>query len=290
MTDILTEVSSGAVRGTLLCLGFSPDTVENASAFERFAMLCSHLDLLTDNECAESLVRQISGALEKKLTPSEVARMSPAWLWNACVNGKICVEKQNDNAWRSPQIECDEKDNNREAYTDLSSLVADLPSGGGQRLDNIVNSLVKSGNDRFFVRYGSGELVRPNAYAMQREIDAACRGKKYNSNLLQTGLIFEYFYAKKCRKIQLCVDARENIEYACELVKYLCMRSLSARIFLVCTNKLEPRELLKLCTDSAAHCHITPIISQRDDAYIAELSGIYPRGLIKSSLPWGIEE
>ncbi len=266
------------IYNTLRCLGIDSQTIARASEFERFAMWCAHLDLLEGNEDAERFATLISQKCGRTLSAFDAAKMPPKFLW-CLMHGfecaeNICDEKYNQQAWRCSPLLCDEK------YCDLAQAV-DMDDYVKNKLaqgeTDIANSFVKAENNCFFTSFENEVFVRPSLYAAAVEYERAKNGEKYNLNLLKSQLILEWIYQNRCRKIQLYVDARECFEYVRELVRYMSMRKLTARIYLICDEKTPAERVCRLCTESAP-CLLTPVTTKQNKKALARA---YPQGLIR---------
>ncbi len=251
-----------------------------ASDYECFAYFCSACDKLSGNREAMRIAAKISNLVGKEMTPSCLSKCDARELWKKCTAAILNDEKYNIIIRDNTANISVEKYKNTDEYINLNDYLKKKVESGESKLGDIAKDIDFMRVKTFYVSFASSAFVRPNSFAAQVEYDKHINNEKYNINIILSQLIFEKIYTNNSGKIQLIFEVTQNALYLEELIDYINIRDLSARIYLYSDEKISPECIREMCLKSRNKCFITPLLKRSacTQDHLSRLADIYPIG------------
>ena len=283
MENLWSVLVSAQIMDTMRLLGSDEKYINGAASdFECFREWLSAYPLLNGNSVAEQFLHELEKTLGHSIDCFDAA---PAWReYNAKKYGfeytERYVEKSNYIFSGYKKTYSDEK--NKKTLNLLS--INHVLSFDVTCLDDATKHMVKSNINSIYAFFHTSDFAYPNRYAAECAIKKIVNGEKCNKdelNQLLSQIICEYIYLKNGEKIQLYLDTESNLSYARELIKYLSLRGLSARVYICVNDKHDASDIKDTCACAFGKCFATPVaIGERySESAVNELARIYPIGL-----------
>ena len=271
----------------------------SASDFEKFKELCATFFMLEGSDVAEKLMKKISGALEKKVCFDHIRADNAIALWKeinvslGAFYGETPIFEQSvENLCRTETKRAKanrvEKNKFINEFFDVNRAVDGIKSSSDSSLSQFCDMLIKSSNYKISVTLNDADFVRPNRYLADGVIKKISDDEKYNLseyNLLLCQIICELIFADSSRILQLYLNSQSSFSAAKELINYLSMRKLRARIFLCVCSSNSPEDIKITCLLGGNGCFTTPVFIKKDtdtndrtDTFLNSLYRVYPSG------------
>ncbi len=253
----------------------------NASDFEKFREWKKTLALFGDNEYARDCCEKLCAAIGESLTFEQIEKCSAEYIWQKYAS----ANRLNDELI---YFECgDEKDNYKPSF-EWNNITDDFFN---EMTDIISYKALITGECEetkklgvpIHVSFFDGEFKRPDRYSAKTVIEKNHRGEKCNNmenNLLLCQLVCEIIYAEKSNTVKFAFELSNGSECVAGLLKYLVMRALPARIYLIVDSRIPPKTVKEICLLGNRECFVTPLLQERDLQYLCELKKTYPIGLV----------
>ena len=286
MTNAWKTLCNDNMLSILSLLGCDRKYIDgSASDFECFREWCAACSRLFCNAVAEDFVGELSAVIGKRISVADVALADASELWKECnakLNANRCYDTENVEKYKSndkyiTSFLCDEKTNSLNEVVSLNVLL----NNGHPDFDALCKSLANIDKKAFLVTLENDEFCRPSKYHAEQEYIKHINGEKCNLDLIITQILCEVFYLKNGEKIQLIIDVNRDIAHVKALIRYLSLRKLNVRVFLLLSADITAERIAEVCGEGDNNVFVTPCLLKDSSADLLDsLSKIYPCGAV----------